>query len=142
MAKLFAFFGMICWGIAPIFGKIGLKNIDSVTALIIRTLIAGSMVSAWVFLVPVSNNIDKVSTRILFFIAAEAILATLIGDLSYFVAIRRGNINDVTLIMSCSPLITMVLSYFFLSEKVNSHHIFGGVLIISGLILIGIEPKY
>ena len=141
MAVIYALFGMLCWGVAPLFGKVGLKSLDSITALVLRTLFAGTMVSAWVFLAP-NFSTKNISPRTCFFIAAEAILATLIGDLSYFVALRRGNINDVTLIMSTSPLVTMILSYFFLSESVYLYHIIGAVLIIAGLILIGLQPKF
>ena len=142
MAKLFAFLGMLCWGIAPIFGKVGLKSVDSMTAMILRTLFAGSLVAGWVFLSPSTSTFQHVSIKTWLFIAAEAILATLVGDLAYFIALRRGNINDVTLIMSCSPLVTMLLSYYFLAEKVSIHHYIGGLLIICGLILIGLEPKF
>lgn len=142
MAKLFALLGMLCWGIAPIFGKIGLKSVDSMTAMILRTLFAGTLVAGWVFIAPSTNTFQHVSIKTWIFIAAEAILATLIGDLAYFIALRRGNINDVTLIMSCSPLVTMLLSYFFLAEKISLYHYLGGFLIICGLMLIGLEPKF
>jgi len=133
---------MLCWGMAPIFGKVGLKSVDSMTAMILRTLFAGTLVAGWVFFAPSTNTFQNISARTWLFIAAEALLATLIGDLAYFIALKRGNINDVTLIMSSSPLVTMLLSFIFLAEKISFYHFIGGLLIISGLILIGLEPRF
>ena len=59
MVFLLALFGMVCWGIAPIFAKIALKNIDPLSGLVLRTIFAASVVSGWVIF---SGSFAKVSS--------------------------------------------------------------------------------
>lgn len=142
MVFLYAFFGMLCWGLAPLFGKLGLFRMDPVTALSFRTLIAATLVMGWLVGFWKYSHINQIFTvPPLFwaFIAIEAVLATLVGDLAYFAALKWGNINYVTLIMSCSPLVTMFFSYFFLNEPVTSAQLIGAFFIITGLVFISLN---
>ena len=142
MVFLYAFLGMLCWGLAPIFGKLGLFRMDPITALSIRTLIAATLVMGWLvgfWKYSHFNQILTVPPLFWVFIAIEAVLATLVGDLAYFAALKWGNINYVTLIMSCSPLVTMFFSYFFLNEPVTGAQIIGAFFIITGLVFISLN---
>lgn len=142
MGVILAVFAMICWGLAPLFGKLGLNGIHSMTALSIRTLFAASLIVGWNVITHAGGErIQFVTLKGLLFIALEALLATLIGDLAYFMALKQGNINQVTLIMSSSPLITMAAAYIFLNERVSMTQAVGALLIIGGLVLVGLEPK-
>jgi transporter family protein len=133
---------MFCWGLAPLFGKLGLVQINSITALSIRTIFAASMIISWNLVF--GNGLGRylaVPPKNLIFIVLEALLATLIGDLAYFMALKQGNINQVTLIMSSAPLITIISSYLFLGEHTNLPQLAGALLIVAGLALVGLEPK-
>ncbi|MGE5415506.1 MAG: EamA family transporter [Acidobacteriota bacterium] len=142
MGVILAVFAMVCWGLAPLFGKLGLNGIHSMTALSIRTLFAASMIVGWNVVTHAGGErYQFVTLKGLLFIGLEALLATLIGDLAYFMALKQGNINQVTLIMSSSPLITMAAAYFFLNERVSMTQAAGAMLIIGGLVLVGLEPK-
>ena len=57
MVYLLAIFGMVCWGIAPIFAKFGLNNANPMAALVLRTLMAAGMVTAWI---GISGSLDQV----------------------------------------------------------------------------------
>jgi len=136
MVLILAIFGMICWGIAPIFAKIGLKDINPVAGLTIRTLFAASVVTGWNIL---SGNIAQVKNVPMdswILIAIEAILATLVGDLAYFAAIKKGDVSLVTIIMSSSPLVTIICAVIFLGEQITLVKFVGAVLVILGIILI------
>lgn len=136
MVILFAFFGVLCWGLAPIFGKLGLQGVNPVTALSLRTFMAALMVFGWVSVTRGFSDIVHVSPSLWIYIMVEAILATLIGDLAYFFALKYGNINQVSIIMSCAPVITMLASFFFLEECASYRQIFGALLITIGLALV------
>ena len=89
MVVLLALFGMICWGIAPVFAKAALKDIDPTAGLVLRTIFAASVVSGWVI---ISGNFSKVSSipaGTWWLIGIEALLATLVGDLAYYAALKR-----------------------------------------------------
>ncbi|MCL6560461.1 MAG: EamA family transporter [Firmicutes bacterium] len=140
MGVLLAFFAMLCWGLAPLFGKLGLLYMHSITALSIRTLIAATLILSWQIVFGQPQYFHAIPLKSLIFIGVEALLATLVGDLAYFMALKRGNINQVTLIMSSSPLVTMLAAYVFLGERATVLQIIGAVLIVSGLVLVGIQP--
>lgn len=141
MVILLALFGMVCWGIAPIFGKLGLVNVDPVVALCVRTLMAGTLVAGWSVGTQNFCRFADIAPLFLFFIFMEAVLATLVGDLAYYGALKWGNVNDVILIMSCSPLVTILVSHVFLGEPVTRLQLFGAVLIIGGLSLVSLQYR-
>ena len=95
-------------GIAPVFAKAALKNIDPVAGLVLRTIFAASVVSGWVIISGNFPAISKIPVGIWWLLGIESLLATLVGDLAYYAAIKRGDVSLVTLIMSSSPLITIM----------------------------------
>ena len=137
-----AIFGMICWGIAPIFAKIGLSNINPLPGLIIRTFISFFLVLGFmgfrglIGYDKILNQILEIPMQTWFLIAIEALLATLVGDLAYYAAIKKGNVSVVTVIMSSSPLVTMLVSTIFLREELTITKIMGVMLVIAGIMFI------
>ena len=132
-------FGMICWGIAPVFAKIGLNNVNPLPGLIIRTLMASVFVASLLGVNDNFNQIKSLSFNALVLIGIEALLATLVGDLAYYAAIKKGNISVVTTIMASSPLVTMLVSTVFLGEELTATRIFGAALIIFGIMIVSIK---
>ncbi|MGI5850033.1 MAG: EamA family transporter [Christensenellales bacterium] len=131
----FAFIGMICWGITPLFVKLGLKDIDPHIGLAIRTATTTIILSGWMICDGSFARISQVSTVALIFLVLEAIVATFIGDLAYFAAIKNGQVSLVSIILSASPLVTILLSMIFLNEAVTVTRIIGSFLIIVGIFL-------
>ena len=136
MVVFLALFGMICWGIAPIFAKFALKNIDPAAGLVLRTIFASSVVSGWVILSGSFVKVSSIPASAWWLIGIEALLATLVGDLAYYAAIKRGDVSLVTIIMSSSPLITMLCAALFLGEQITVIRLIGAGLVIAGIILI------
>lgn len=133
---LLSLFGMICWGIAPIFAKMALKNLNPAVGLVFRTLFAASVIACWSLGSGSLRQIKGVSINTWILIAIEAVLATLIGDLAYFAAIKKGDVSLVTIIMSSSPLVTLIFACIFLGEKITLTRIIGAILVVIGVILI------
>ena len=136
MVFLLALFGMVCWGIAPIFAKIALKNIDPLSGLVLRTIFAASVVSGWVLFSGSFTKVSSIPVHSWFLIAIEALLATLVGDLAYYAAIKKGEVSLVTIIMSSSPLITILCAVLFLGEKMTFIRFVGAGFVVLGIILI------
>jgi len=137
---LVALFGALCWGIAPIFGKIGLARVDPVAGLCLRTLIASGIVAGWLLVGGGLRTIETVSSRASLFIAAEAVLATLVGDLAYYAALKWGGAAQVALVMSAAPLFTLVIAVLYLRETATWAQVVGAVLIVCGLFLVSLGP--
>ncbi|HEX3010490.1 MAG TPA: EamA family transporter [Syntrophomonadaceae bacterium] len=131
-----ALLGMICWGIAPIFAKLGLQNINPSTGLLLRTMIAVVLVSTWMGVSGGITQFKQITLQQSFLIAAEAILATVLGDLAYFAAIKAGDVSVISMIMAASPLVTMIGAAFFLEEPITVFKCLGAGYIILGIWLI------
>jgi len=136
MVFFLALFGMVCWGIAPIFAKIGLKNVDPLSGLLLRTVFASSLVCIWIIASGSFSKLVEIPVSAWILIAAEAMLATLVGDLAYYAAIKKGNVSMVTIIMSTSPIVTILCAVLFLGETITLTKIIGAALVIIGIILV------
>jgi len=136
MVFLYAFIGVICLGIAPLFGKTALDNVSPTTAFAIRTVIAAVLVVSWLIGTRTYNELENLSKTFWLFITVEAVLAAVLGDLAYFYALQKGKVSEVALIMSCTPLITVLLSYLLLDECISLPIIVGAILITAGLVII------
>lgn len=141
MAFLLALFGTLCWGVAPVFGKLGLARVDPLTGLSLRTLIAASLVFLWVITGGRLGELREVPPAAWVLLGIEAMLATLVGDLAYYAALKRGSASEVTLVMSAAPLVNIWVAYAILGEPLTSYKILGTILIISGVVLIGVQPR-
>lgn len=131
-----AIFGMVCWGIAPLFAKLGLRNVSPASALALRTLLAACLVGSWVGFSGNLGNIKQIPAMSWLLIGIEAILATLVGDLAYYAAIKYGQVSMVTVIMASSPLVTMLCASVFLGEHITVLQVFGACLIILGISMV------
>jgi len=118
-------------GLVAIFGKIGMKDIDSTVATTARAFI---MCLTLVIVLVCKRNFGALAL-----IAPKAwlyvTLAGLAGAASwlfYFQALKLGDASKVAPIDRLSIIITLALAAIFLGEKLST-----GVLIGSGLILAG-----
>ncbi|MDF2570601.1 MAG: EamA-like transporter family protein [Sporomusa sp.] len=138
MFIFYALAGVFCLGLAPLFGKAILNSVNPVTAFVLRSMIAAIIIVAWFLSARGYNELLTVPPSLWIIITIEAVLAALLGDLAYFYALKDGNINEVSLIMSCAPLITVILSYFLLNEIVTTTQVIGAFFITIGLVLVSL----
>lgn len=137
---VFALLAAICWGIAPLFGKVGLKGITPLSGLAARTIITVCFVWGWFLGSGTFKSITAISHLGWFCLAVEAFLATFAGDLAYYAALKYGNIGPVALVLAASPLITLWIGYFILGEHLSANKLIGAVLIIAGVLMVGLNP--
>lgn len=131
-----AVFGMICWGIAPIFAKIGLRDVNPIAGLTLRTILAAGLVSSWVGITGNFGSLKAIPSMSWLLIGIEAILATLVGDWAYYAAIKHGEVSMVSVIMASSPLVTMLCASVFLGEHITIIRVAGACLIIIGILML------
>lgn len=136
-AFFIALFGALCWGLAPLFGKAGLRGINSLDGLVARTMITILFVAGLAFANGFIFRMGAIPARRWLFLAAEAFLATFAGDLAYYAAIKKGDIGQTALILSASPLITFWAGWYFFGESISPLKLIGAALIIIGVILVG-----
>lgn len=136
MVYVLAFIGMIFWGISPLFAKVGLRNVNPLVGLCVRTLFTSVAILVWMFINGSIIQLKTVPAKSVFLLIIEATLATIIGDLAYFAALKKGSASIVMLIMACSPLVTILCSAIFLNERMTFLNCIGACLIIAGIILV------
>ena len=136
MVVLIALFAMVCWGIAPIFGKLALKDLDPLVGLAYRTYLSTALLTGWLIRGKTFSKMEGISLKSIIFLGIEGLLATLVGDLAYYAAIKYGEISIVTLIMACSPIISIIMAVILFDEQVTPQKFFGAAFIVAGLILI------
>lgn len=128
-AILSAFFASL----VAIFGKIGIKGVDSNLAVAIRTVII--VFFAWA-IVLVQGNADefwKISRHAMTFIVLSA-LATGFSWLFYYKALQLGEASRVAPIDKLSVALTIILAFIFLGEKPTLGNIVGGMLVTLGIL--------
>lgn len=129
-AILSAFFASL----VAIFGKIGIRNVDSNLAVAIRTVII--VVFAWgiVLLQGNAGELFKISRHSYLFIILSAI-ATGLSWLFYYKALQLGEASRVAPIDKLSVALTIVLAFMFLGEQPTLGNVAGGLLVTAGVLV-------
>ena len=129
-AILSAFFASL----VAIFGKIGIKGVDSNLAVAIRTVII--VVFAWTIVLIQGNagDITKISRYSMIFIILSAI-ATGLSWLFYYKALQLGEASRVAPIDKLSVALTIILAFMFLGEKPTLGNVLGGGLVAAGVLV-------
>jgi transporter family protein len=124
------------WGIAPIFGKMGLAKINPYTALAIRSFIVAIIMLIVLLIRGNMGELLKIDLKSMAFIGLEGIFASLIGHFAYYYALRLGETSRIVPIAAAFPVITVIAAAIFLSEKITILKGSGILLILAGIFLI------
>ena len=118
MWVIFALLSAFFAGITAVLSKIGIKNVNSDLGTAIRTIVV--FVFAWlmVFVVGAWGGIMSITSKTLIFLVLSG-LATGASWLCYFKALRLGDVNKVASIDKSSTVLTMILAFIFLGEKIT-----------------------
>ena len=118
-----------------ILAKLGMEGIDSNLATAIRTVVV--LVMAWgiVFITGKQAGIADITTRGWVSLALSG-AATGLSWLFYFWALQIGEAGKVVPIDKFSVVISMVLAFVVLGEKVTTLKVVGGLLITAGTLVL------
>lgn len=139
MWVVLAFGSALFAGITSILAKQGIRKTDSTVATAIRTIVVLAFSWLMVFVVGSVPQILSISARALVFLILSG-LATGASWLCYFKALQNGDINKVVPIDKSSTVLTILLAFAFLHEKMNRYSFAGVILIAVGTFLM-IEKK-
>jgi transporter family protein len=121
-------------GLTAILAKVGIKDVDSNLATAIRTTVI--LVFAWsVALARRNQALATVTGKTWLFLVLSG-LATGASWLCYFRALQLGEASKVAPVDKLSVVVAIVLAAIFLHETLTWHHWVGGILIVSGAIVI------
>lgn len=134
MWVLFAFASAFFAGVTSILAKIGVKDVDSHVATAIRTIIV--LIFSWimVFIIGSQSTIVNIDGKTFLFLILSG-LSTGGSWLCYFKALQLGDVNKVVSIDKSSTILTMILAFIFLNEKITINMVIGMIGIAIGTYL-------
>lgn len=135
--SIYALLSAVFAALVAIFGKIGLKEVDSTLATTVRAVVMA------IFLLIVTLSLGKftglsaLNNKALLFIVLSGIAGAL-SWLCYFFAIKSGLVTGVVAIDRTSVIFAFVLAALFLGEAFTWSKGVGALLIAGGAILMAI----
>lgn len=135
MWAVYALLSALFAALTSIFAKMGMGSINSNLATAIRTVVV--LVMAWgiVFLTGKQSEIADIGTKSWVFLILSGV-ATGLSWLFYYHALQMGQASKVVPIDKFSVVISMVLAFVVLGEKVKATTIIGGMLITAGTLVL------
>lgn len=139
MWVFFAFGAALFAGLSAVLAKCGIKKTDSDIATAIRTGVV--LVFSWlmVLIVGSAGSITSLGSKTRLFLVLSG-LSTGASWLCYFKALQAGDVNKVVPIDKSSTVLTIILAFVFLGERVTHLKAAAVVLIGAGTVMM-IEKK-
>lgn len=131
---VFALLSAIFAALTSILAKIGIGGVDSNLATAIRTVVVVGMAWGMVFLTNAQSGILEISRKSWWFLILSG-LATGASWMCYYKALQTGEASKVVPVDKLSVVITIVLAFVLLHEKVTIKSIIGCVLIGAGTLV-------
>jgi transporter family protein len=127
---------MVLWGSTPLLEKLGLKGVDPLTGIFVRSLVITVILFVVYLVTGRLHELTKISLKNFSLFAASGIMAGLVAMWTYFYLLKEGMTSKIVPIAASYPLITAILSILVLGEQVTLQRIIGIVLTIVGIILV------
>lgn len=125
-------------GLVAIFGKVGIKDIDSTLATTVRSVIMAGFLLITALMLGKVKYLSSIDNKALLFITLSGIAGAL-SWLMYFVALRTGPASGVAAVDRLSVVFVLVFAVLFLAEQLTWKTAMGAGLITMGAILMTIR---
>ena len=128
---VFALLSALFAALTSVFAKIGIENVDSNLATAIRTIVV--LILAWgiVFVTGKHHGVSDISSRSWLFLILSGLMTGL-SWMCYYHALQIGEASKVVPVDKFSVVISMVLAFLILKERITLQTILGGLLITAG----------
>ncbi|MBQ2803988.1 MAG: EamA family transporter [Lachnospiraceae bacterium] len=134
MWMVFAVLSAIFAALTSILAKIGIEGVNSNLATAIRTVVVVLMAWGMVFITHTQGGIAEIGKRSWLFLILSG-LATGASWLCYYKALQVGEASKVVAIDKMSVIITFILAFIFLHEKLTPKSLVGSILIAIGTLI-------
>jgi transporter family protein len=124
-----------CFGaLVAIFGKIGVRDVDSNLAVAIRTVIIVFFAWGIVALQGNAGDLFRISRHSFIFLFLSAI-ATGLSWLFYYKALQLGEASRVAPVDKFSVALAVGMAFVFLGEKPTTGNVVGAILVTAGVLV-------
>jgi len=131
---LFGFLSALFAALVAIFGKIGVKNIDTTLATTVRAVIMALFLIIVSLVLGKQSLISQINSKAMLFIVLSGVSGAL-SWLSYFLALKIGEVKGVAVLDRFSVVLVILLAALFLGESITVKNWIGMILITAGLLL-------
>ena len=132
-----ALLAALTWGCVPILEKLGLAKIPVFAGLFYRCI--GVMLGFGLLLLfkfnIIKDSFGGMSYSWIYLIAG-GFLASFVGQIFFYHALKSGEASRVTPLAATFPLITFVLGVLFLGEKITLSKVIGMLCVIAGVLFL------
>ncbi len=144
-ALLFCLVAVIAWGLGAVVDKVlmGDKGLSPWTAVALKMIVATVIIAIYAYMTGSVAEVKAMAQMpprqlwtIIGALVGTALLATVIGQLSYYSALQKADASQVVPLTSTYPLVGALLAVSFLGESVTVPKVLGAVLIVGGIILL------
>ncbi|MDT8286939.1 MAG: EamA family transporter [Elusimicrobiales bacterium] len=139
--KLFAFGAAFFAGLTAVLAKVGVKDIPSNLATLIRTIVIIAFLGALVWARSEWRNPLELNRHSVIFLMLSG-LATGLSWICYYRALQTGPASLVAPIDKLSIVFAIALSVIFLGERLNPYQWAGASMIAAGTLLIILPAGY
>ena len=135
-AFLFALLTALFWGAATVLDKLALARIQPLLGVAIRSM-AIALVAGVALAVSLRERAwAGVDARSWFFIIMSGMLSGLIGQWTYYKALKYAEATRVVPIVGGYPLVAFILAVVLLGESITAQKLCGAALVVAGIVLL------
>ncbi|AEH45083.1 protein of unknown function DUF6 transmembrane [Thermodesulfatator indicus DSM 15286] len=135
-AILFWFLTIFFWGSAPLLERTALKGMSPLLALALRTSFAAILLVFAVLVSGEHRTLSQLGKKEIIAALASGIVAGVFGMFTYFSLLKTGQASKVVPLTAAYPLVTAILSFMLLGERITLMRFSGIVITIVGLIIL------
>jgi len=136
--QLWAVLSAVFAALTAIFAKVGVENVNSDLATLIRTVVVVCVLALIVFATRQFQSPAEISGRTYLFLLLSG-LGTGASWLCYFRALKLGNAAQVAPIDKLSVVLVAIFGVLFLGEKLSALNWLGVALVAAGAILVAVR---
>ena len=124
------------WGVVPLMEKVGLRTVSPTLGVMVRSLgvivglvLFSAMGFPW-------TTVSTVGWRSIALLAGGGLLASFVGQMVFYHALKSGAISQVTPVAGAYPLVAALLGWCVLREPLTFSRGLGAAFVVLGVILL------
>lgn len=126
---------IVCWGIAPLLEKQGLKRLSPAEGVFVRSMAVLLCLIVFFIISRQYQGLHHLDVKAVLFLAAAGIISAGFGQMAYFAALKVGRPSVLVPMVASYPLVTVLLSTIITGDKITPMRVFGALMVIGGVVL-------
>ena len=124
------------WGVVPLMEKVGLGSMSPTSGVFVRSLgvLGGVVVFGWLWAPWSALRVAPWWSMAL--LAGGGFLASFVGQLVFYHALKAGAVSQVTPVAGAYPLVAAILGWWVLHEPLTVARALGVVCVVAGALLL------